>query len=289
MEYRWEDLPAYGVVLVPPSSPEYAGFLADIQKRLETPIPGSAPQFDFGDDPSAPTMILCNCSQTPIAALSWIWKFETDAGRPSGTSVLVSGNPSVLTPFGLDEYTRTLYAYWHVILPGSKRFIRGSRMFGDNTDVRPPHPDELWKGGSVFGAVGGTRRLVGPLKSVTLALDGVFFLDGSFAGPDALYNFDRVTAYVEAHLQVAKIARDGHNQGLSPAVIFPRIEAVTGPDRGLPPPPPPQGEKEDFLQVSMRRLASEISMMRQNGVGDDRVIYLLMSWTETPLPNFHKL
>jgi hypothetical protein len=30
-------------------------------------------------------------------------------------------------------------------------------------------------------------------------------------------------------------------------------------------------------------------MMRQDGSGDDQVIYRLMCWTETPLPNFHKL
>ena len=65
---------------------------------------------------------------------------------------------------------RKLYGYWHVILPGSKRRIRGSSMFGDNTDVGPPQPDELWKGG-VVGA-GGGRRPLGPLKSITLALDG---------------------------------------------------------------------------------------------------------------------
>jgi hypothetical protein len=194
----------------------------------------------------------------------------------------------VLTPFGLDEHTRTLFAYWHVILPGSKRFIRGSGMFGDNTDVRPPQPDELWNGG--WMGVGSDARVGrGPLKSVTLALDGVFFLDGSFAGPDTLYNFERVTADVGAHLQVAKIARSGHNQGRSPAVIFTQIEVLTGPDRGLPPPPPPLVGKEDFLQVSLQNLASQIGMMRQDGSGDDQIIYRLMSWTETPLPNFHKL
>jgi hypothetical protein len=30
-------------------------------------------------------------------------------------------------------------------------------------------------------------------------------------------------------------------------------------------------------------------MMRQHGMDDDRVIYSLMSWTETPLPNFRRL
>jgi hypothetical protein len=128
------------------------------------------------------------------------------------------------------------------------------------------------------------------LKSVTLALDGVFFLDGGFAGPDTLYNFDRMTADVEAHLEVAKIARDGHNKGHSPEVIFTQIEVLTGPDRGPAPPAPPlRGRGGDFRQDSVRNLASQIGMMRQQGAGDDRVIYLLMSWTETPLPNFHKL
>jgi hypothetical protein len=253
MEYRCEDLSRYGVVLLPPSSPECAGLLADILNRLANPVPGSAPQVPDPGDSSAPTMILCNRSQTAIAALSWIWKFEPETGRPTGSTVLIGGGPSVLAPFGLDERALKLYGYWHVILPGSKRGIRGSSIFGDNTDVRPRQPDELWKGGG-FG-VGGRDRLLGPLKSVTLALDGVFFLDGGFAGPDTLYSFDRLTADVDAHLQVARIARDGHNKGLAPAAIFTQIEVVTGPDRG-PAPPPPPGERGDFRQDSLRNLAS---------------------------------
>jgi hypothetical protein len=288
MEYRCEDLPSYGVVLVAPSSSEYAGLLGDIQKRLANPIPGSPPTLPEFGDPTAPTVILCNRSQTAIAALSWIWTFEPETGRSTRSSISTAGGvPSVLAPFGLDDRMRALYGYWHVILPGSKRGIRGTSMFGDNTDVRPPQPDELWKGGGVGGG-GGSRRPLGPLKSATLALDGVFFLDGGFAGPDTLHNFDRLTADVDAHLEVAKIARDGHNNGLSPAAIFTQIEVVTGPDRGPAPPPPPGGGGV-FRQDSLRNLAWQISVMRQHSVDDNRVIYLIMSWTETPLPNFRKL
>jgi hypothetical protein len=99
-----------------------------------------------------------------------------------------------------------------------------------------------------------------------------------------------VTADVDARVEVAKIAREGHNQGLSPAEIFAQIEAVTGPDRGPAPPPPPLPSRAgDFLPDSLQNLASQIGMMRQHGGDDDRVIYLLMSWAETPLPNFYKL
>ncbi len=124
MECRCEDLPRYGVVLLPPSSPGYAHVFADIQERLANPVPGSAPElFDVGD-PSYPTMVLCNRSQTAVAAVSWIWKWEPETGRPRGMSVLAVGVPSVLAPFGLDEPVRKLYGYWHVILPESKRSAR---------------------------------------------------------------------------------------------------------------------------------------------------------------------
>jgi hypothetical protein len=287
MEYRCEDLAPYGVVLLPPSSPDYAGLLADIQKRLANPIPGSPPIMPDLEDPGAPTMILCNHSRTAIAELSWIWKFELETGRTTrSSSIITAGGPSVLAPFGLGEIERKLYGYWHVILPGSKRGIRGSSLFGDNTDVRLPEADELWKGGSLLS--GSRSRLRGPLKSVTLTLDGVFFVDGGFAGPDTFHSFDRITADVDAHVQVARIARDGHNKGLTPRAIFAKIEGVTGPDRG-PAPPPPPGGGGDFRQDSLRTLASQIGLMRQEGIDDERVIYSLMSWTETPLPNFRRL
>jgi len=155
-------------------------------------------------------------------------------------------------------------------------------------NVRPPEHDELWTGGGVGGG-SGSRRPLGPLKSVTLVLDGVFFLDGGFAGPDTLRSFERVTADAEAHVTVAKIARDGHNQGLSTNEILKRIEAATGPNRGPAPPSRDPNRAGALLSDSLRNLASQIGMMRQHLQDDDRVIYLLMSWTETPLPNFHRL
>jgi hypothetical protein len=289
MEYRCEDLPQYGVLLVPPSSPEYGALLADIERRLADPVPGSPPPQPPGfEDPAAPTVILCNRSQIAIAAVSWIWNFEPETGRPARSAVLTSGG-SLLKPFGLDERARKLYGYWHVILPGSKRGIRGNRMFGDNTDVRPPQPDELWTGGGV-GFGGGDRRTRGPLKSVTLALDGAFFVDGGFAGPDTLRNFDRVTADADAHVQAARIAQEDHSQGLSPAEIFTRIEAVTGPDRGRAKPRPPLSDPPgDFLTDSLRNIASQIGLMRLHDGGDARVIHMLVSWAGATLPNYRKL
>jgi hypothetical protein len=297
MEYRVEDLPQFGVILVPPSVPEFAALLADIQKRIENPVAGSPPVPPSSptrwSDPDAPAMVLRNNSQIAIAALAWIWKTHRADGRayPSSTSMIGNG-PSLLAPFGFDERLRKLYGYWHVVLPGSKRLIRDSELLGDNSDVRPPEGDEIWKGGIISGGGGGRAQFRSPVIAITLALDGVFFVDGGFAGPDSLHNFDPFTAGADGRMEVAKIARDGHNQGLAPGAILEKIEAVTGPGRRLAPPPPPPmhgpvdpaGRRRDNLQD----LADQIAMMRQHQ-SDDSVIYTLMSWTETPLPNFRRL
>ncbi len=275
-------------MLVPPSSPEYGALLVDIEIRLANSLRGSPPKTPQPEDSGAPTMILRNVSQTAIAAVSWIWKFELETGQSTSASMSSGGGTSLLLPFGLDERLCKLYSYWHVILPGSKRLIRGLDWLGDNTDVRPPQPDEYWNGNSI-GFRAGPHRL-GPLKAAALMLDGVFFVDGGFAGPDTLRTFDRVTADVEAHVEVAKAARESYNQGLSPAEIVKQIEGVTGPDRGpAPPPRPPSNRTADFRSYSLRHLASSISLMRQHTGDDDHVISRLMSWTGTPLPHFRRL
>jgi hypothetical protein len=286
-----EILPQYGVILRPPSSPEYAEAIADIEQRRADPKPEAMPRLvQTEDDPSLPAMILWNRSQTGIASVSWVWKWKPETGRSGGASLSSVGVPSLLAPFGIEERVRKLYGYWHVILPGSKRGIRGYTMFGDNTDVRPPQPDELWTGG-ITGSAGRSRRSPGPLKWASLTLDGVFFVDGGFAGPDTLHSFDRLTAAVDAYLQVGKIARDGHNQGLSAAEIFARIETLTGPfQASAGPPPQPSGSGgAGFKPDTLRNIASFIGMNRQAGRGDDRIVYALMAWAETPLPNFRKL
>jgi hypothetical protein len=38
MEYRVEDLPRHGVILLPPSSPEFTPLLADSSAALQTPF-----------------------------------------------------------------------------------------------------------------------------------------------------------------------------------------------------------------------------------------------------------
>jgi hypothetical protein len=279
MEYRCEDLATHGVILIPPTSPEFAPLLADIERRAAQAVPGGPPRIPNFERRDAPTMILCNRSQTGIAGVSWVWTLHEESGGSRNHSVSAADSKSLLSSFGLDDRQLHIYRYWFVILPGSKRAIRGSSMLGDNTDVRPHGQDEAWTGG--LAGFGGGRPTYGPLRVITLKLDGVFFANGSFAGPDTLGTFDRVSADIRAHRQLAKVAQDLYDAGRAPAAILQEIESVSG--AKIAP------GKSDRPEDSPGRLAWQIAAMRYDGAADDQVVQVVLSWGRAAIPELHKL
>lgn len=296
MEFQCGDLPQFGVELIPPTSPEYDAFVADIQRRSDRPVAGSPPlpeamRGHIYEQDRETSAILLNRSQNGIAAIYQVWTFEEMSGRTNSSSIGGGMNPSVLIPFGIPEKLLKLYGYWHVILPGSKRYLSASgEQVGDNSDVRPPDPDEVWTGG-VAGGRGGGNRSRGPMKNVTLTLDGVFFTDGSFAGPNQKGLWEQVVSSAEAHLRVAKMARQGHDAGTAPDKILAEIEAVTGPAPDRPPIPVPTrgaATPESYAEQALQALALQIGMYRR-AQGDERTVYMLMDWGEAKVPQFRKL
>ena len=296
MEFHCGDLPQYGVVLVPPTSPEYDAMVADIQRGSDHPVEGSPPlpetmRVRIGEQDRETSAILWNHSRNGIAAIQQVWTFEETSGRTNSSSIGGGMNPSVLLPFGIPEKLLKLYGYWHVILPGSKRYLSASgEQVGDNSDVRPPGPDEVWTGGVAGGRSGGNRSR-GPMKEVTLTLDGVFFTDGGFAGPNQKGLWERVVSSAEAHVRVLKIARQEHDGGTAAAQILAAIESVTGPAPDRPPiPVPPRGAatRESYAELALQALAWQIGMYRR-AQGDERTVYMLMDWGEAKVPQFRKL
>lgn len=297
MEFHCEDLPQYGVVLVPPTAAEYDSLVADIQRRLDHPVEGSPPLPEsmrrrISEQDRETSAILLNRSRSGIAAIQQVWTLREESGRTYTSSIGGGTNPSVLLPFGIPEKFLKLYGYWHVILPGSKRYLstRGEQL-GDNSDVRPPGSEEVWSGGVVGAGGGGGSRSRGPMQEVTLTLDGVFFTDGGFAGPNRNGLWEQIVSNAEAHVRLAKIAREGHDNGVAPEKILAEIETVTGPATDRPPVPRPPRDgsaPEMYAESALQMLAWQIAMYRK-GQGDERTVYMLMAGGEVQLPNFRKL
>lgn len=295
MEFRCRDLPEAGILLVPPSSPDYQELLADIEYRLNHPVEGSMPRIDSPslDELSlAASAILLNRSGKSVVAWSLIWDCEDFNGHTYPTTYVcgVGGYPSLLLPFGLSDQHRKLFEYWHVILPGSKRRIVGGSMIGDNTDVRLPTRDEMWKGGG-FGFSGSRSQLFADrLKSVTFSLDGIFFTDGEFVGPNRGQLWEHIFHAAEAYQQIIRTVKHAVDDHSESHIVFQEIESLTGPLPDVPPPPPPPNTKvgpEVFRQDALYSIARRLSHMKQL-LGDEKTVQTILSWADAQVPQFHR-
>ena len=255
-------LERHGVVLVPPSAPEYAELLQDILTRARTRLKGGPPvdEEDLAFSSEA-SVVLRNGGRNSIVSIAYVWEVRLDRdGRVVTHSTTPATNPSVLLPFGLQERAIKFHRYWNTIFPGSKRLIQfQGGMLGDNTDVRQPEPDELWHGG-LFGSRAGFRRA--GREPLILTLDGVFFEDGGFAGADELGMYEQTVSAAEAFLEVAQLARNTRQTGTSLTAFLDEVRTLTGQSEGgrLPPPPRPVHAHQDHCEnVSARMLDFKFS------------------------------
>jgi hypothetical protein len=296
MELLLEDLPQQGLWLIGPSSPHFDTWLAEIRSR-QAGLP--AVPDDFIDESEKPgSAIWVNGSGKDVAAWSLIWRFEDLNGRITSRTVSTGGTatPSLLHPFGLSEEYRRKLSYSSVILAGSKRWVGGGRVVGSNADVRQPAEEER-SGGMIFGfGRGGDYRMDWSLlRRTTIVLDGVFFVDGTFAGPDRAGLWVRMVRTAEVTAELARIAYEGRARGDSPQLLYSLLaKAAKGPvEAGTPPPPPTRPASTgavvgDAVDEVHRSLGAMIGLMRQHS-GDEAALDRLASWHGTVLPDFRRL
>jgi hypothetical protein len=286
------------VELIPPSAPEYDALLADIRRRVDDPVEGSPPipermRGRIEDEDRETSAILVNRSNLGIAAIQQIWYFRESGGRVYKHSTGPgANNPSILLPYGLSEKSLRLRGYWDVILPGSKRYLsRNGGLLGDNSDVRPPAADELWTGG-MGGGGGRGGGSGGSIESVTLSLDGVFFTDGGFIGPNQGKLWEQVIARAGAHERLTRIAREGRDRGEAPLKILADIETLTGPaPERMPMPFLPRSmvDMDEFRKAALQKLARQIAMVRRQPSGDEFALQLVVGWGDARVPRFRML
>ncbi len=132
------------------------------------------------------------------------------------------------------------------------------------------------------------------LQSVTLTLDGAFFGDGEFVGPNRAGLWERVTERAHTRLAVALAARNARDRGMSSADVLKRVTELTGAAPSSPPRPPrpprlwtdtPSRKEVQHRELQMR--AWEIELRRQT-LSDEQTVEWLVSETDTVLPNLRK-
>jgi hypothetical protein len=274
MTFRCEDLREHGLILVPNTSTEYDPLLEDIGRRIENPPPGMPPGLHrmlvqaIDPEKRSTSAILLNQSGETIVSMEIVWRYEQADGRiVTGTR---SWNDVIPAP---GHRPSSAMLYWNHILPGSKRYIGEDRVVGDNSDVRPPPAEEAPGGGGGGSAAGTGYRRPG-IVSVTLALTGVFFPKGEFAGSEASELWQRSIAKVALWQEAGAILQAGHG--------FDRVEALTGPAT-LPPPAP-----RDWRGRVRRSVGRTIAWQRER-FGDAEARHRLISYIATALPELRRL
>lgn len=213
-----------------------------------------------------------------------VWRYEDVAGRTYTHSWTNAFGRALLLPFATQASSMKMRAYWNTILPGSKRYLAENEMAGDNTDVRKPAPDEIWQGGA--GAGGGDRDRSTPVKSVILVLDGVFFADGEFVGPDQFGLWESITSEAKLRMEVAKAARDGLARGIPATDVLDELRTIVGPEL-VPRPGSSPDKAAAITRMAQQTIAREIrAQIRLSG--DERTVDLLAAQADTQLPDFRK-
>jgi hypothetical protein len=287
----YKDLADYGVFVIPPGDPKYQALVADIQRQHGgSRFVHDADSFEILRDRRAAVGLLNGADQA-IASIACIWHVRLQDDRVVQRRFQPGTNPSVLLPFGLTERSKKFHRYWNCVFPGSKRLInfRGTVM-GDNTDVRPPEPDELSEGGTFWLGPGSRpQRGEDPVKFV---LDGVFFEDGSFAGPNELGSWEQTVTAAEMCRELGELARAVETRQSGSSEFFEQVRVLTGQPEaeGYPPPPPPSlAGRGEILREHERRVAGwRVQNMRQR-MADDEVIAQVAGWANIVLPPFRKL
>jgi hypothetical protein len=258
----FEDLPQFGVFLTP------------------------------GDD--AGSAALHNRSHSAIVSVAFMWIFSDPTGRTQRHCFLPGTNPSIILPFGLDQRQMKIHAYQGAIFSGSRRILKtDGSISGDNSDVRPPGEDEVWREGTFCVRAGSPPR--DGLEPVKLTLDGVIFADGAFAGPNNLGLFEHAVFAAEAHLECAALARQARENSQSPAVFFSDIKTRAGIDGSRTPPPPPpralrsnQADPEPIRTYERNSLGRKLFALREH-FGDESILARIEAWADAAAPKFHRL
>ena len=140
---------------------------------------------------------------------------------------------------------------------------------------------------------GGRSDKLEPLK---LTLDGVFFVDGGFAGPNRLGSWEHTVFAAEAHLACGALARETRSKSTPPAEFFVQAQTLTGQTEGAPmppPPPPPSLESKspdpDLIRKYELQMTGQRVFSERQTFGDEAAIANIEAWADAPVPKFHKL
>ena len=281
-----KDLPEHGLKLIAPTDQAFQGKLSAMRRDNKGPVAEALMPY---------SVLLENEGKKAIVGYRLKWEMI----KPDGTvSVRQAGgaNPGALMEEGPLGPEHPSLAGGFAVKPHSTAFVSLAASLGGDYS------------GSVTGYAGGSsdptaldqlrlaakeKRLpsvedavladLQNYKSITVSLDGVFFEDGTFLGPDTTGFFATVEAYVNAKRDLLQEINYAvvHNQSLDE--IFSYIEELAS-----SPPPDKKLSQADLYNLYKKANADEVLRMRTLSNGQ-RAVEIELQQYQKKWPKLKKL
>lgn len=254
VRHNVKDLSEHGLVIISPSDrlfdEEMSAFLGDAGGDLEPHLRAVRPFCIF----------LRNTGAQEVVAYKLKWELM-DSGGQVMTKYSSTLNPAKLMGEEVPDNVET----GREIRPGNSRFIAWepslmNLLHSHKHDQGKPATQSTQKRATILASLGeAIRRQTESITSVTVSIDGAFFDDGTFVGPDADDTFAEVEGYVESKLDLARLIEDRKREGKSPAAIIEQIASdFKNTDHG----PGAHPTLQEFKTYFMKSHVNELLRMR---------------------------
>jgi len=282
-----KDLPEHGLHIIGPSDPSFDGMLAKVTRNEPAAAVEALRPYSF---------FLRNAGGKHVVA----YKIRWECTKPDGTVIYKDSSKSsawIFTDESEADLERALLRDDSIIKPNTTWFFSlgadprelddpsGSVEQGswsaviksENTQGQAAPPDKT-------KALRFVRAELGTYTSITIMLDGVFFEDGTFAGPDATGFFDAVKSEVDAEFDLLAGLGKAAPQAKSGDEIFKYIEDdADGPDVDLG----PNSTPADYYRFHKKRFSQEL-VAQKTSLGSARTIKQALKRLEKPWPKLRK-
>jgi hypothetical protein len=287
VQVNTKGIPEHGLVMIAPSDPTFESHLSDLTRHKPNPVIEAIKPF---------SVFVTNISKKTVVAYQIKWIVVKSDGkiytRETGgynLQALMDGDRS-----GVEEMSRTgVYA----IEPDSTRYVSLLSSLSKDNDA------------SIGGYAGGgdsstiTRlqqsmqgenlapileNILGDLQhctSITVSIDGVFFEDGTFVGPDSTQFFEQTSAIVDAKRDLLEEIDFGVKHGRSLKDVFRDVEELSNKPHSIK---APGATPTEYYNDFKTFFAQEAMNVKQT-LGKEKAIGLLLRPLQKQWPRLRKL
>lgn len=273
-----KDLPEHGLSIISPSHPSFNKRLATLLKGEPNEVLDSLRPF---------SVVLENKDQRTVVAYMLQWCFTTPDGTNDCFRKAVVNPVALMEGGSLSEQYDTQSGW---IKPNSSSFFSLVSLDGRGTFRFSISQDEAAqiKQGKRFDQRELLRRYVSELAKyaeITVSIDGAFFDDGTFVGPDSTGFFAQTKAMIDAKSDLLnEINLELSRPSASREEVFSKVAAAASqPEINLNSSSTPI----DYYNFYKKSYADEILRAKQVS-GEDKALALALRPLRKPWPKLHK-